>query len=268
MGRGQEGTVPFWVTAVAGGVGGMAQVVVGNPLDVIKTRMQRGQPVEVSARALFRGMTVPLMASSGLNLVLFSVTGRMRALLHDYERNGPIVPLPKVVAAALLTAPIYVAFVTPVELIKVRLMTGASGSNLAAVIRDESKGGGLMRGYLPTCAMRLWGLPFYFGGNEATKTLLLARQQQEPLSKAQLMFAGGMAGVFFWLACFPFDTIKTVVQSQQGMTPIRAAKSIWQQEGGSVRNFYRGITPCLVRSFPANAVVFVTVDVVQKALMD
>ena len=52
-----------------------------------------------------------------LNLVLFSVTGATRQLVHP-DPTTPIL-LHEVIAAAWMTAPIYVAFVTPVELIKV-----------------------------------------------------------------------------------------------------------------------------------------------------
>ena len=123
---------------------------------------------------------------------------------------------------------------------------------------------GMWRGYMPTCGMRLWGLPFYFGGNETAKKMLGA---DRPLTKTDLMLSGGLGGIAFWLACYPLDTMKTVVQSQSGAaTGLREATMyIWNKHG--VRGFYRGIVPCLIRSFPANAVVFVTVDMVQNAMM-
>ena len=62
-------------------------------------------------------MSAPLVASSMLNLVLFSVTGATRQLVHP-DPTTPIA-LHEVIVASWMTAPIYVAFVTPVELIKV-----------------------------------------------------------------------------------------------------------------------------------------------------
>lgn len=69
---------------------------------------------------------------------------------------------------------------------------------------------------------------------------------------------------FFWGACYPLDTLKTVVQTSH-VAPTIAAKEIFKKSG--ISGFYRGLLPCLLRAFPANGVVFVVVDFVQKIFL-
>jgi hypothetical protein len=254
--------VPFHINAIAGGVGGMCQVVVGQPFDQIKSALQVGKPVSFKPAALYRGMSMPLLASSGLNMVLFSVTGLTRKLVSS-SSSSPT--LPEVVAAALLTAPVYVAFVTPVELVKVQLMTNSSivGGPVSVIRSTIAQHGlrGLWRGYGATCGMRLVGLPFYFGANEMVKSKL---SESRSLTKLDIMAAGSAAGAAFWFACYPLDSIKSVAQSC-GIGP-REAIDVILSKGKGILGFYRGLGVCLLRSMPANAVVFVTVDAIQNEL--
>ena len=103
---------------------------------------------------------------------------------------------------------------------------------------------------------------------------------------------GCAAGISFWLVCFPADTIKTVMQNHGAsllqqeekkankniVTPrnninlFSAIKNIYLSDSGyghgSIRNFYCGLLPCLVRSIPANGVVFMGVDFALQMLGD
>ena len=61
------------------------------------------------------------------------------------------------------------------------------------------------------------------------------------------------------------DVIKTAIQSDANIKEFRKYKGIIDctsqlyAEGGLSR-FFRGITPCLVRSFPANAACFLVYE--------
>ena len=255
---------PFHVTAIAGAVAGSLQAVVGNPLDLIKTRLQMGKPAlprTLTVASLFRGLSAPLFSASILNLVLFSTTSAMRDLVRQSPHH---LSLKEVIMAAWLTAPIYVAFVTPVEFVKVNLMASAKANKRISPLAMVWKSKGLLwKGFVPTLLMRLWGLPFYFGANHFTLQYSQSRHPQTPLSPAELMLGGCSAGFFFWFSCLPLDTVKTLVQSSD-MSPSAATQKIWKDAG--VRGFYRGLIPCLLRSLPANAVVFFTVDYVTNLL--
>ncbi|KAG7202297.1 hypothetical protein KM043_018629 [Ampulex compressa] len=63
------------------------------------------------------------------------------------------------------------------------------------------------------------------------------------------LIAGGLAGSFVDATLFPIDTLKTRLQSKNGL---------WKS--GSFKGLYKGIFPVLVGSAPTAAVFFVTYD--------
>lgn len=81
------------------------------------------------------------------------------------------------------------------------------------------------------------------------------------------LIAGGVAGLCAWAVSYPLDVVKTRVQSlpvaefrhggwrHNTMSVIR---TIWRTEG--MRGFWRGFGPCIVPSFPANALGFVAYE--------
>ena len=67
-----------------------------------------------------------------------------------------------------------------------------------------------------------------------------------------LLFAGGVAGVVGWLVTFPFDVVKTRVQSTLSTSPDNPFRNMWstiiysyRTEG--MRVFFHGIRPTLIR---------------------
>lgn len=80
---------------------------------------------------------------------------------------------------------------------------------------------------------------------------------------AHLFVAGGSAGFMYWLLFYPLDVIKSAIQTdafakgQRRFCGVRDAAKQLYAEGGIAR-FYKGLTPCLIRSVPANAVMLIT----------
>ncbi len=134
---------------------------------------------------------------------------------------------------------------------------------------------GFYRGFFPT-AMRETGFGAYFGVYEATlmyfsspsEPLPHSPQDRSPLlseaaqpqshtkprshSYPVLLLAGGLAGAMSWIVTFPFDVIKTRVQSTLSPgsdNPYRNTLSTivhsYRQEG--LRVFFHGLTPTLIR---------------------
>lgn len=127
---------------------------------------------------------------------------------------------------------------------------------------------GFFRGYSTLVMMRAVGLPFYFGGYECSKGMYNAYFQTNKLSALGALISGGIAGIVFWSANYPFDLVKARIQTARGeqaaMSALDHAKQIWRE--GGFRGFYRGVTPCLVRAFPANAVFFLGYQQMREAL--
>ena len=71
-------------------------------------------------------------------------------------------------------------------------------------------------------------------------------------SMAALLTAGGMAGIAGWVVTFPFDVVKTRVQSTVTAGPDNPYRSTWSTVVASYRAeglgvFFRGLAPTLIR---------------------
>jgi solute carrier family 25 (mitochondrial carnitine/acylcarnitine transporter), member 20/29 len=100
-----------------------------------------------------------------------------------------------------------------------------------------------------------------------TKDLLTKKGEKPTIST--LLVAGGMGGVGYWSLCYPLDIIKSTIQSdspsdRKYKTISQTAQMIYKEFG--VKGFYRGFTPCIVRSFPANAVCFTAYEMTKNKL--
>ena len=84
--------------------------------------------------------------------------------------------------------------------------------------------------------------------------------------------AGGAAGCVIWSSTFPFDTVKTRIQTAPFDTPkpkLRipaVVRTIVKNEGFTA--LYRGLSVSLVRAFPVNAIVFPVYGFVLRHLQE
>lgn len=73
-----------------------------------------------------------------------------------------------------------------------------------------------------------------------------------------VFFSGGIAGVVSWIPSYPFDVIKTKIQTNKDPKVntrfIPFTRNLIKTEGVAV--LYRGILTTLVRAFPVNSVTF------------
>ncbi|GAQ81981.1 Mitochondrial substrate carrier protein [Klebsormidium nitens] len=83
--------------------------------------------------------------------------------------------------------------------------------------------------------------------------------------------SGGVAGIVFWAIVLPFDVMKTRMQTEQA---VGAAKHgffstfhMIRKESG-ISGLYAGLSPTLVRAFPANAAAIVAWELAARALYE
>lgn len=171
----------------------------------------------------------------------------------------------------------------PVELVKARLQiqyNRPSGTpplykgplDCANKVFKKEGLRGLFRGTVATLWRDVPGTGFYFAGYEISRRMFLKEGQSvAELPVYATLFAGGMGGIFNWITVFPLDVIKSRLQTAetgrykagtQGM--IQCANELIRENG--VRSLYKGLTPALVRSFPANACCFVAFELAMKVL--
>ena len=84
------------------------------------------------------------------------------------------------------------------------------------------------------------------------------------------VLSGGLAGVCYWLSCYPMDVVKNRIQAAPDIKPpqfdgmVGAFRTIYRAEG--LRGFFVGFTPCALRAVPANAAAFTAFETAMRLL--
>ena len=121
---------------------------------------------------------------------------------------------------------------------------------------------GLFRGEAVTIlreaqAYGMWFLTFEYLMNADAKRNKLNRNE---ISQWKVAFYGGLAGEALWLASYPFDVVKSKMQSDGFGAEKKYANmrdcfgQTWRAEG--MRGFWKGIGPTLLRAMPVSAGTF------------
>eukprot|EP00095_Tigriopus_kingsejongensis_P003864 maker-scaffold20_size707684-snap-gene-6.18 protein:Tk03864 transcript:maker-scaffold20_size707684-snap-gene-6.18-mRNA-1 annotation:"mitochondrial ornithine transporter" len=276
------------VDFLAGCAGGVAVVLVGQPMDTVKVKMQTfplQNPDMVATfrktlrhegwrRGLYAG-TLPSIAANVSELsVLFMGYGQCQNLVANLLGSGKskehLSPLENAFAGSL--AAVFASFtLCPTEHIKCQLQAqremskvGRPALSMLALTRQIIRQDGigqLFRGLVPTLAREIPGCFFFFLGNEGSKALICSASdcQREDLGLLSTLFCGGMAGVSFWVSIFPFDAVKSRIQVSSSQTSaMKIVADIWSARG--IRGFYSGLLPCALRAFPSSAAMFLAYE--------
>ncbi|CEO95967.1 Mitochondrial carrier protein [Plasmodiophora brassicae] len=131
---------------------------------------------------------------------------------------------------------------------------------------------GVYQGLNGTLLRNIPAVGLYFGAYEFAKNQLVGPSRNvDQLSDVELLCSGGFAGICYWLFTYPTDIIKSALQTDAVDRPARRYKGIVDcatqlyKQGGASR-FFRGLTPCMIRAFPANATCFWGFETAKKAL--
>ncbi|KAF1963488.1 mitochondrial carrier [Byssothecium circinans] len=237
----------FW----AGYVSGAAGILIGNPLDLVKTRLQTGRrTISTTASAiatspttiptpppqpqtfrhhfdragtLLRGSTAPILGYGALNTVLFVTYNRTLTLLGD----SPALPASFTKTWCAGAAGGLASFVVsaPTELIKCRAQVStelhASSWKIAREVWRKEGVRGLYHGGGITSVRDAVGYGFYFWSYEWCKQSITSPDDTDRQTAAKVLLCGGLAGIVTWASIFPLDVIKTRVQTQGLHRPVR-----------------------------------------------
>lgn len=263
----------------AGWLGGVSGITIGYPFDTIKVKQQlgnlplRGAIRSVSLPRLFDGLMSPV-SSYGLLIALnFGTYGVLQRKLSAWL-GGADTAATHAVAGALSGSVLAVAS-SPFELVKIRMQSlstrtssGYSSTWACArdVVRKEGIWGGLYKGVSlrANVATLSLGSAWYFSSYQWLQNGVASFSGVHPdaLTLGQRVLVGGVTGVAYWGAIYGMDTIKSrLMQDTANKLPRYGSISQCVRETIQERGFvglYRGVTICLIRAFPVNAVMLST----------
>lgn len=274
---------------IAGSVGGAAQVLVGQPLDTIKTRAQIASkemfkgPMDILVRtirtegffALYKGMASPLIGIAGVNSLLFASYATSKRIVSPF----PQLTLPQIALAGAMAGAANAVLASPVEMFKVR-MQGQYGAATDKRLRDVAREmwrdwgfkRGIMRGYWVTVAREIPAYAGFYSAFEFSKRRFQS-QYGEHVPIWALLTSGATGGIAYWLCCYPLDVVKSRIQlrptppTSRPWTYINAElRSIVADSG--VSGLFRGLSPSLLRSIPAAASTFAAFELTRDFLRE
>ncbi|XP_072302431.1 solute carrier family 25 member 15b [Eucyclogobius newberryi] len=283
----------------AGAIGGAACVFSGQPLDTAKVKMQTFPTMyrgfvhcivstykQVGMRGLYQGTTPALMANIAENSVLFMSYGFCQQVIRfaaGLSNDTVLSDMQKACAGSV--ASIFSSMVLcPTELVKCRLQAmyemEASGkiaksqNTVWSVVKTIMKNEGFVgffNGLTTTIAREVPGYFCFFGAYELCRTTFAEHMKcdKDDIGVLPIVFSGGVGGGCLWLVVYPMDCVKSRIQvmsmtsKQDGF--FKTLMTIARTEG--VRALYSGLTPTMVRTFPANGALFLGYEASRKFMM-
>lgn len=133
-------------------------------------------------------------------------------------------------------------------------------------------GGGLYRGEAVTLLREAQAYGVWFLAFEWLMNADAARNgvERKEIASWKVALYGGLAGEALWLGSYPFDVIKSKMQTdgfgagQRYKTMRDCFAQTWRAEG--MRGFWKGIGPTLLRAMPVSAGTFAVVEMTMRAI--
>ena len=277
---------------IAGGAGGIAQVIVGQPFDIIKVRQQTSNhPVSIlkvikdilkfeGPLAFYKGTLSPLLGISfAVSLQFAGFEGGKRMIANYKQIDEKDLSKLNIMGGGCIGGLFYSVIVSPMELfrIKMQIQNDSSAvkykSSIDAGLKIFKNHGfqGVYKGYSGTFLREALGNSFYFGIYEI---LMLSSQKRHNGDRRKIPFYeivtyGSLGGVSFWLLIFPFDLVKSKMQgSDFGDTRYSSFTKTWSniQTTQGIGGLYRGLGAALLRAPITNACIFAAYEKTKQYL--
>lgn len=274
---------------VAGTIAGILQVIVGQPFDIVKVRIQAQSPTNPMYKNTFdcarqiytnegfvtfyRGTLSPLIGIGACVSIQFGVNEACKRILKKYRHsknyaNPNHLSLLQLASCGAIAGLANSIVSIPVEHIRIKMQVEGTklikkytGSYdcLKKIYKDHGIHG-IYKGGGPTLPREAISYFFYFGMYEGFMQWSEKKHgDRNSIPLWKVMTFGALAGLGEWLPGYPFDVIKSKYQADDIHNPkytsIRnCAYDIYRTAG--FRGFYSGLAPCLMRAPPANAATF------------
>ncbi|RUP43685.1 mitochondrial carrier domain-containing protein [Jimgerdemannia flammicorona] len=288
---------------VSGTVGGIVQVLTGQPFDTVKVRLQTqplpapGQPPLYTGMAdcvkktlqkegwtgFYKGTVTPLVGIGACVSIQFVVLEHMKRRFRAQNHGLPFTNTQLYIAGAASGLANSVVS-GPVEHIRTRLQV-QTGSGTSAqysgpvdairkIYREHGLFRGIYKGQAVTMVREFQGYGAYFLSYEylVRETMASSRlKHRNEIPTWKVCAFGAVAGYAMWLTVYPVDVIKSKIQTNGFTAATRAYNSAWdcvvktwRKEG--MKGFFRGFGPCILRAAPVNAATFVGFEAAMRVL--
>lgn len=276
---------------MAGTISGVAQVLVGQPFDITKVRLQtstgdatayqviKNLVKDEGVFAFYKGTWAPLIGIGACVSCQFGCNEAMKRYFHVRNGGGDhqSLTLPQYYACGAVSGAANAFLATPIEHVRIRMqiqtksLKAAEYSGSFDCFRKLLKQGVLMRGLTATMLRTSHGFGVYFLTYEAlTNRQISMGIKREDIPTWKVCGFGAISGAFFWAMTYPFDVIKSVMQADKlhlpvhGTNVVQVAKAIYRTRGASA--FMKGFAPTMFRSLPVNGATFATFEVAMRCL--
>ncbi|EDK41016.1 hypothetical protein PGUG_05114 [Meyerozyma guilliermondii ATCC 6260] len=275
----------------AGFVGGATQVLIGQPADLVKIRLQTSGGNTSASQvikdviknegllAFYKGTLPPLVGVGVCVSLQFYGFHECKRQLLKRSNQTELNLWPQTYIAGACAGIVNTPVTAPVEQLRILSQSSkSSGSPLLATIKSIYSQNGLVRGiYRGTGITLLREIQAYGVWFLSYETLIQKIQvwrrytHRDQISTLELLGAGALAGNFLWISSYPIDVIKSNIQSDKfgadskfNGSVLKATKTLWATQGA--RGFWRGIGPCLVRATPCSAGTFASVELALRVM--
>ena len=274
------------VDIFAGTMGGIAVTFVGHPFDTLKVRLQTQNPDKPiysgvvdcfrktvqweGLSGIYKGVQSPLVGQMFFRAILFLSFFEAKRFLSD---DGKIqLTTRHFCAAGGFARGLGALAECPIDLYKTQMQIQIiksktienykpEFSSISDCVRKSIQFNGIRGPYQGLFPHLLRNIPAGAAHFGTFETLRAWKAKKDNVAVKNLpimynLFCGSMGGLAYWSLFFPIDQVKSGVQADSIDKNKRVYKTTLdcfnhlQSQGW--RRFYKGFSPCLMRSMPAN----------------
>jgi solute carrier family 25 carnitine/acylcarnitine transporter 20/29 len=209
------------------------------------------------AIGLYRGVSAPLLAVTPAFALTFWSYDVSKQFLLRTSPHEDLTVQQTMICGGISGIPL-ATVVGPSERIKCLMQVDklkySSFFSCASQLYAEGGLRSIFRGTGATLLRDCPGNAAYFGTYEFLKRSFCRMEGTEQPSLRVAFLAGGFAGVANWIVAIPFDVVKSRYQTATTGTYrnlMEVLRRLIQEEG--TRALFCGLSPALIRAFPANA---------------
>jgi solute carrier family 25 (mitochondrial carnitine/acylcarnitine transporter), member 20/29 len=227
--------------------------------------------------AFYKGTLTPLLGIGACVSIQFGAFHFARRHLESLNPHKSGLTLPEYYLAGAFAGIANSPLSNPIENVRIRLQTQPHEASkrlfngpldcIKKLIAADGLRRGLFRAQTVTVlreiqAYGVWFLTFEY--------LMSLEKKRSETPKWKIALYGGLSGEALWLASYPFDVVKSRLQSDglganmKWKTGRECAKQLWRE--GGVGAFWKGLGPTLVRAMPVSAGTFFVVEMVLRAM--